>query len=246
MRLDLYLVENNYTKTRSQATDLIKRGFVEVDGKVITKAGFEVHTPFIKMKDKNSFVGRGGEKLQGAIIDFKLVFDGKIMIDIGSSTGGFTDCALSHGARKVYAYDVGKDQMDETLRQDPRIELHESTNILDVTLPEADIVTIDVSFTSIIPIMKHLQGFNHEVIALIKPQYEAGHITFKNGILKDIKKHEKILRSVLTEIHLLGFQLAGLKKSVLKGKMGNQEYILYIANNSQLLSIDHLVRGVLC
>jgi 23S rRNA (cytidine1920-2'-O)/16S rRNA (cytidine1409-2'-O)-methyltransferase len=246
MRLDLYLVEQNYTKTRSQATDLIKRGFVEVDGAIITKAGYEVETPFIKIKDKDAFVGRGGDKLKGAILDFKLSFDGKIMIDIGSSTGGFTDCALQHGAKKVYAYDVGRDQMDETLKLDQRIELHEETNVLDVQLPEADIITIDVSFTSILPIMKHLQGFEHEIIALIKPQFEVGHVSFKKGVLKDIKKHEKILYAVLTDIQMLGFHLSGLKKSQVKGKMGNQEYLLYIDKNDVHTSIDHLVRGVLC
>ena len=129
MRLDQYLVLKGYAKSRSQASDLIKRGLVEVDGNVISKQGFEVIEPLIKMLETSRFVSRSGEKLLGAILDFKIDLHGKIAIDIGSSTGGFTDCAIQMGAKFVYAYDVGSNQMDETLRLDSRIELHEETNI---------------------------------------------------------------------------------------------------------------------
>ena len=246
MRLDQYLVEQGYAKSRSQASDLIKRGLVEVDGVILTKQGTEVVNPSIKMLDSSRFVSRSGEKLLGAILDFKIDMYDKIAIDIGSSTGGFTDCALQHGCKFIYAYDVGQDQMDKQLRKDPRIELHEGTNILDVELPKADLIFIDVSFTSIKPIMKHIKGFQGEIIALIKPQFEAGPIHFKQGVLKDLKLHEIILYDVLNEVRNLGFSLYGLKKSSLKGKTGNQEYVLYIKDKKNIESIDRMVRDALC
>ena len=246
MRLDLYLVERGYVKTRSQAADLIKRGLVEVDGEIATKAGFEVTNPHINMLEISRFVSRAGEKLMGAILDFNLSLTDKIMIDVGSSTGGFTDCALKAGIKHVFAYDVGDQQLDSSLRGHPKISLYEKTNILDVELPFADMVTIDVSFTSVLPILAHFKGFSGEMVILIKPQYEAGPIHFKQGVLKDMKKHEKILYHVLEETRKLGFSIAGLKKSHLKGKMGNQEYILYVKNKPNEEHIPSLIRGVLC
>ena len=246
MRLDQYLVLHGYVKTRSQASDVIKRGYVKVNDDLVTKPGYEVKEPSIKMIEKPTFVSRAGEKLQGALIDFNIDLTGKIMIDVGSSTGGFTDCAIQSGIKKVYAYDVGTDQMDPSLSHLDIVELHEGTNILDVDLPFADIVTIDVSFTSILPIMNHFQGFQGEMVCLIKPQFEAGPMSFKQGVLKDLKIHQKILSHVTKTISELGFHIVGLKKSVLKGKMGNQEYVLYINPKGKMSSIDDIVRGVLC
>ncbi|MDY0074720.1 MAG: TlyA family RNA methyltransferase [Acholeplasmataceae bacterium] len=246
MRLDHFLLEQDYVKTRSQATDLIKRGLISVNGEIVTKAGYDVKSPVIKILKQDHFVSRAGEKLKGAILDFKIDFRDKIVIDIGASTGGFTDCALTYGAKHVYTYDVGSDQLDQKLASDHRVTKHENTNILDVQLPDADIILIDVSFTSILPIMKHLKGFPKEMVCLIKPQYEAGHMFFKQGVLKDLKIHEKILNERLLEMKHLGFSLFGLKKSHLKGKQGNQEYILYIKPHKNEESINQMVRGVLC
>lgn len=247
MRLDHFLLDHGYVQTRSQATDLIKRGLVSVDGIIVSKAGYDVNDDaLIKIFHESRFVSRAGDKLNQALIDLKATLHGKIIIDIGSSTGGFTQCALQSGAIKVFAYDVGKNQMDKTLASDPRIELHEETNILDVNIPDADVIVIDVSFTSIKPILSHLKGFQGEIIALIKPQYEAGPIHFKQGVLKDMKQHEKILYDVLSEVRKLGFSMDQLVPSSLKGKMGNQEYFLYIKPKKNIESIDHLIRGVLC
>lgn len=247
MRLDLFLVEQGYTKTRSQASDLIKRGLIAIDGNIQTKPGYDVkEDAFININQESRFVSRAGEKLNQAILDLKVSMHDKIVIDIGSSTGGFTDCALQHGAKKVYAYDVGHLQMDETLKQDIRIELHEDTNILDVELPDADMILIDVSFTSIKPILSHLRGFSHEIIALIKPQYEAGPIHFKQGVLKDMKIHEIILNDLLHDVRQMGFSIDQLIKSSLKGKMGNQEYVLYLKPKKNIEDITNLIRGVLC
>lgn len=245
MRLDIYLVEKNFVKTRSQAHDYIKRGLVLVDGNIITKAGFDVLEHTVKMVDKPRFVSRAGEKLLQAIVDFKLNFNDKIIVDIGSSTGGFTDCSLQHGAKHVYAYDVGTNQMDVDLRKNPNISLFEQTNILDVDLIENDITMIDVSFTSIIPILKHISKVSNEVICLIKPQFEAGHIKFKQGVLKDMKMHKIILKQVTDVCLQLGYYVYGLQKTHVLGKQGNQEYMMYIKKVVNHMNIDHLIGSVL-
>jgi len=246
MRLDLYLVEQNLVRTRSQATDLINRGLVLVNGIVASKAGIEISNQEVKLLDQIRFVGRGGEKLMHAILDLHLDMHDKIVIDIGSSTGGFTDCALQHGAKEVYSYDVGTEQMDAELKKDPRIHLFEETNILDVKIPDADFILIDVSFTSIKPILRHIKGFNKEIIALVKPQFEAGNINFKQGVLKDLKKHREILISVIDEARNLGFNVQQIIKSELKGKSGNQEYIIYIKNDHRQIDIKKMVGEVVC
>lgn len=244
MRLDHYLVEQDLVKSRSQATDLIKRGLVMVNNTIQQKPGYELkNDDFIEVIENSRFVSRAGEKLFKALLDFKVDLHDKIVIDIGSSTGGFTDCALQEGAKEVYSYDVGRHQMDETLKQDPRIHLFEETNILDVNLPEADIILIDVSFTSIKPIFRHIEGFKGEIIALIKPQYEAGPIHFKKGVLKDLKMHQKILVDVLTEVVSLGFDPIKLVKSELKGKQGNQEYLVYIKPGKPVIDIKRFVEN---
>jgi 23S rRNA (cytidine1920-2'-O)/16S rRNA (cytidine1409-2'-O)-methyltransferase len=247
LRLDLYLVMKNLTKTRSQASDFIQRGLVFVDGKVANKAGLEVSIDQdIQIKKETDFVSRAGDKLYQILSDFHISLHDKIIIDIGSSTGGFTDCSLKNGAQLIYAYDVGKNQMDESLKKDSRVILNEETNILDVRLPEADVILIDVSFTSILPIFKHIKGFQKEVIALIKPQYEAGNIRFKKGVLKDIKLHKEICTHILEEVTHLGFQIFDFKKSSLKGKSGNQEYLLYLKPSQKEFIIKKAIGEVVC
>ncbi len=247
MRLDQYLLEKNLVKSRSQATDYIKRGLVLNNEIVITKPGYQVKDEdLIKLVEEKHFVSRAGEKLYHALIDFNIDLNDKVVIDIGSSTGGFTECSLEKGAKLVYAYDVGSNQMDENLKKDSRIILNEQTNFLDVNRPEADMCLIDVSFTSILPIMKHLKGFDKEILALIKPQFEAGHNKFK-GVLKDKKVHEHILKNIVEEVLSLGFHIVDLKKAFIKGKKGNQEYILYI-NNDYKGHIDtkKVIGDILC
>ncbi len=228
MRLDLYMVSKKLVKSRSQATDYIKRGLVLVNDKEVLKPGYQVSDDdLIKCIEKVHFVSRAGEKLHHALIEFDIKLDGKIVMDVGSSTGGFTECSLNHGAALVYAYDVGTNQMDIKLRNDERIKLFEQTNILDVDIPEIDVCLIDVSFTSILPILNHLKGFQKEIIALIKPQFEAGHNQFK-GVIKDKKMYKNILNHVALEIDQMGYHIVSLKKAHIKGKKGNQEYVLYM------------------
>jgi 23S rRNA (cytidine1920-2'-O)/16S rRNA (cytidine1409-2'-O)-methyltransferase len=222
------MVSKELVKSRSQATDYIKRGLILVNDKEVLKPGYQVsESDLIKCIEKEHFVSRAGEKLHHALIEFDINLDGKIVMDIGSSTGGFTECSLQHGALLVYAYDVGTNQMDLELRKDARIKLFEQTNILDVDLPEVDVCLIDVSFTSILPILNHLKGFNKEIVALIKPQFEAGHNHFK-GVIKDKKMYKNILNHVILEIDQMGFHIVNLKKAHIKGKKGNQEYVLHI------------------
>ncbi len=232
MRLDRYLVEKGMVETRSQATDLIRRGLVFVDGDQAAKAGLMITCQKIEIRHERRFVGRGGEKLMHALLDFSLSLDGKIVIDIGSSTGGFTDCALQSGAVRVHAYDVGKDQMAERLRGDVRVDLHESTNILDVDLPDADVILIDVSFVSVIKVLRHVKDHPGEVIALIKPQFEAGPGRRKEGIVKDVRQHKAILMKVLREAQVLGYGIQGLAKATPKGSGGNQEYMVYLSKQT--------------
>ncbi len=246
MRLDHYLVEQGLATTRSQASDLIRRGLVLVDGVVASKTGIEINSQTIELISESKFVSRAGEKLYQALVDFNIDLHGKIAIDIGSSTGGFTDCALQNGIHFVYAYDVGTDQMDSKLRNHKQIELHEETNILSVQIPQADIIFIDVSFTSIKPILDHLKGFKGEMVCLVKPQFEAGPKYLKQGILKDQKRTEIVLVDVLNHVKNLGFFIGGLKKSSLKGKSGNQEYILYISLKDKHQNIDVLIGEALC
>ena len=240
MRLDVYLVDSRMVSTRSKASDLIKRKLCLINGNVATKPGMEVNgSENIEIIEKFSYVSRAGEKLKDAVASFGIDFKDVLVIDVGSSTGGFTDCSLQEGAKFVYAYDVGDNQFDSNLKKDSRIELHENTNILDVVLPKSDMVLIDVSFTSVIPIISHFMSHDSEYIVLIKPQYEAGKTFFKGGILKDKKLHVEIVLKVLDFIKTLGFYPYNFKPSILKGKTGNQEYLLYFGTKKKDISVNN-------
>jgi 23S rRNA (cytidine1920-2'-O)/16S rRNA (cytidine1409-2'-O)-methyltransferase len=228
MRLDLYLLSNNFVVTRSQATDLIKRGFVYVDGQKITKPGFQITSQIIKIEEKKFFVSRGGEKLYQVLIDFNIDLQDKVAIDIGASTGGFSDCLLSMGVKTIYAYDVGKDQLHEKLKKDSRVISYEQTNILNVNLPDADFIVIDVSFTSIKPIFEHIKNHAADVLALIKPQFEIGKTKLKQGVVKDKKAIMQILNDIENFVLKLDYDITNLKPSVILGKEGNQEYFIYL------------------
>ena len=242
MRLDQYLVKHQYLKSRSQATDYIKRGLISINDKVVLKPNHQIKDDdLIKINQKIEFVSRAGEKLYYALETFNISLKDKIVIDVGSSTGGFTDCSLKMGAKLVYAYDVGSNQMEKNLRLNPNIKLFEQTNFLHVEIPDANVCLIDVSFTSILPILKHLQSFNQEIIALIKPQFEVGKQKFR-GVVKNKKLLKHTLTHVLNEIHQLGFHMININKAHIKGKKGNQEYVLYI--NNQMKSNDKIMEKI--
>lgn len=227
MRLDLYIA-SKFNKTRTQAQSLIKDGQILVNDKVELKPSFNVENQTVVIVEDLPFVSRGGMKLLDAIQSFNLDLTNKIMADIGSSTGGFTDCALKHGIQKVYAYDVGTDQLHQSLRNDLRVISFEQTNILDVTLSEdVNFVTIDVSFTSVKPILAHLKQKALYVV-LVKPQFEVGIKDIKKGIVKDKLKQKMVLEGIIQYANNLGFKVLAQKPSDLLGKMGNQEYFLLL------------------
>jgi 23S rRNA (cytidine1920-2'-O)/16S rRNA (cytidine1409-2'-O)-methyltransferase len=198
-RLDQLLVTRGLVSTRSQAESWIKLGKVKVAGKTISKPGFFVN-PDVELivETDERYVSRAGLKLASVTQALKLDFRDKIVLDVGSSTGGFTDYALQHGAHKVYAVDVGTDQLHPSLRDDTRIELHEKTDIRSFTLADKpDIVVIDVSFISLRDILPHvatISGSETAVVAMVKPQFEAGQAQVNKGVIKNDAVRRQILK----------------------------------------------------
>ncbi len=229
MRLDNYLTNKNPEYTRSKITDLIKRGFVKVNDKTVNKAGFKVYDgDIIKLEKENVYVSRGADKLKHALSTFNLSFDNLIVVDVGSSTGGFTEIALESNAKLVYAYDVGTNQLDPRLKENDKVLSFEGTNILDVVLPLNDICIVDVSFTSVIPILNHLKDQTNEIIFLLKPQFEVDRKDLKKGILKDLRKHNDVIKKITDFINDINYKIKGFTRSSVKGKEGNTEYFFYI------------------
>ncbi|RLC56795.1 MAG: TlyA family rRNA (cytidine-2'-O)-methyltransferase, partial [Chloroflexota bacterium] len=203
-RLDVLLVERGLAESRTQAQRLIRAGLVRVAGQVADKPGTQVATnAAITLQARPRFVSRGGEKLEAALVRFGLDVRGWVAADVGASTGGFTDCLLQHGARRVYAIDVGYGQLDWRLRNDPRVVVMERTNARYLeSLPEpVDLVTVDVSFISlglILPMAVRWLKPGGQVVALIKPQFEAGRREVgKGGVVRDPQVHRRVLERVL-------------------------------------------------
>ena len=237
VRLDSLLIERGLVTTRQQAIGLILSGNILVDGIKIEKAGKAVpEDAEIVVKETLRYVGRGGLKLEEAIRSFNLNVKDKSAIDIGASTGGFTDCLLQHGAKKVYAVDVGYGQLHWRLRQDPRVINIEKTHILKfdwrLIQDPIDIATVDLSFisvTRIFPVLcEHLQQ-SATVIILVKPQFEVGKGEVgKGGIVRDKDKIQKAVDKVISHAVKAGFKVRGLINSPITGQKGNIEYLLYI------------------
>ena len=234
-RIDVYMTEELGIKSRSKAQELIRGGFVTCNSKTVTKTGlFITDSDEIVIADNEvlKFVSRGGLKLQGAINEFGLNLSGKTVLDIGSSTGGFTDCALQNGAKKVIAVDVGTDIMDADLRKDPRIELHENTDIR--TFPseaykDIDLAVCDASFISLPVALKNLgaSGIGFRLMALIKPQFECGPklaSKFK-GVITDEAVRDEIVKRVVSDMEAIGFRFLKIAPSPIKGGDGNVEFI---------------------
>ena len=237
-RLDVILVNNGLASSRDNAKRTIMAGLVTVDGIVETKSGqkFDVDSEF-KVKDKLlKYVSRGGLKLEKAIQSFNIKLNGCYAVDMGASTGGFTDCMLMNGALKVYALDVGYGQLDYKLRVDPRVINMEKTNIryLDTSLIEEpiDFISIDVSFISLrhmFPVASKILKDAGAVMCLIKPQFEAGREQVgKKGIVRDSKVHVEVIENVIGYASDNGLYPHGLDYSPVKGTKGNIEYLLYL------------------
>lgn len=238
MRLDQYLVSKGYFSSREKALRAIKGESVFVNNKLITKPAFDVNeSDNISVNNANicPYVSVGGLKLERAINYFNLDFKDKIVLDIGSSTGGFTDCALAHGAKLCYSVDVGKNQLDTSLRYNPKVKVFEETNILDFNTDVIfDYLVMDVSFISITKIIPHIMRFLNKknmLVCLIKPQFEVGTIKLKNGVVKDKNKHKEVIDLIHSFIHGLGIYINDLTYSTQKGKTGNIEYLIIVSKN---------------
>lgn len=236
MRLDVYLTENKICKSRAAAQSLIKNGGVTLNGKAVTKNSIEVsendNVSVIEQKQLK-YVGRGGLKLERALELWRFDLNGALCVDIGASTGGFTDCMLQNGARKVYAVDVGRDQLDGKLRADSRVVSLEQTDIRDFSLPEneqADFIGTDVSFISLKMIFPHIYRLlksSGYAVTLIKPQFEAGRKNLsKKGIVRDEKVRLSIVENIKNCALQCGFEIIGTEVSPITGGDGNTEYLL--------------------
>lgn len=234
MRLDLYLTDKGFFNSRSKAQAAIKNKSISINDKIVDKPSFEVEeTDMVKVLfDSIRYVSRGGYKLEGAIKEFGLDFKDKIVLDIGASTGGFSDCAIQNGAKLVYAVDVGSAQLDESLKQNPKVVSFENTNILDLNLDIAfDFLVMDVSFVSIIhliPAIKKYLNKNNVLVCLIKPQFEAGKMIGK-GVIKDKKTHLAILDDVYKKLKNEGLYINKIAPSMIKGGSGNIEFVSLIS-----------------
>lgn len=237
-RLDVLLVKRNLAESREKAKAIIMSGNVFVEGQREDKAGStfseEVH---IEVKgSKLPYVSRGGLKLEKAIANFDVELQDKVCTDVGSSTGGFTDCMLQNGARKVFAIDVGTNQLAWKLRQDERVVCMEKTNIRYVT-PEdlgetIDFSSIDVSFISLTKVLLPIRNYlkeNGQIVALIKPQFEAGREKVgKKGVVREKSTHYEVIEMVLSYAVSIGFQVLDLDFSPIKGPEGNIEYLAHL------------------
>ncbi len=237
-RIDVLLVERGFYESREKAKAALMAGLVLVNDEPVDKSGMKVaRTADIKVKGAlHPYVSRGGLKLEKAIRKFDIDLNGRVMLDIGASTGGFTDCALQNGASYVYAIDVGYNQLDWSLRQDERVNVMERTNFrytepADLVGPPPTFASIDVSFISlklILPALSTLLSVGSGIVALIKPQFEAGREKVgKSGVVRDSAVHRDVLRTVLTAAAELGYSLQDITFSPITGGEGNIEFLAY-------------------
>jgi len=257
-RLDALLVERGLAESRSQAQRLIMAGQVRVAGQVALKPGQRVAADApIEVARPPRFVSRGGEKLAAALEAFPIAVAGRVCADVGASTGGFTDCLLQHGAARVYALDVGKGQLHWKLRRDPRVVVMEGTNARYVArLPEpVSLVTIDVSFISLRVILPVVHGWFPEplrpsgrgdVVALIKPQFEAGRreAARGRGVIRDPAVHRRVLQDILGFAQTHGYGVRGLIRSPIRGPKGNVEFLAWLTVDGPPTAEDTLATWI--
>lgn len=252
-RLDKILVDLGFFETKSKAAAAILAGNVMIGTEVISKAGYQIDSSKeydFKVKSM-PFVSRGGFKLKKALESFDVIVKDRICFDAGASTGGFTDCLLQNGAKFVYAVDVGYGQLDWKIRSSNQVKTIEKTNLKICTKsdiysenePMADLLVSDLSFISLTKVLPNLKTLlnpkEHEMICLIKPQFEAGkELVEKGGVVKDKKTHEQVIENVLTCIKELGYIIKGLTYSSIKGPAGNIEYLVWFATKGEEVEIS--------
>lgn len=254
-RLDVLLVEQGFFESRENAKRHIMAGIILVNDFPVDKPGTKVARD-ARLRIKGHvmpYVGRGGYKLEKALKVFPITAKDVVMADIGASTGGFTDCALQHGAKKVYAIDVGYNQLDWKLRQDPRVVNLEKTNIKNVTEEtlgeKVDLIATDISFISVLKIMPAARLIlkpDGNMVILIKPQFEAGREKVgKGGIVRDPAVHEEVIRDVVDKAFQEGFMTKELTWSPIKGGSGNIEFLAFLRHRShenEALPTDQAIR----
>ena len=243
IRLDSYLADNGLAPSREKAKALIMAGVVYVDNQKCDKAGtFITEKMQVEVRGTGlKYVSRGGLKLEKAMQEFSVRLEGKICMDIGASTGGFTDCMLQNGAEKVFSVDVGYGQLAWKLRTDERVVNMERTNIRYVTLEqigtELDFASVDVAFISlrlVLPVAYALLKEGGEVVALIKPQFEAGKEKVgKKGVVKEKATHVEVVKAIYQVSQEIGFSVLGLDFSPIKGPEGNIEYLIYLKKGGE-------------
>lgn len=236
-RLDKILVERRLVASREEGRGRILAGDVWVNDRPVTKAGTLLdESVAIRLKAALPYVSRGGSKLEKALREFAVEVRGKVVLDVGASTGGFTDCLLAHGASRVYAVDVGYGQLDWKLRNDPRVLVFERTNIRYLKLSDlpraADFATIDVSFISlrlVLPQVKTLLHSGAPVVALIKPQFEVGKGKVgKGGVVRSGEEHQRVIDEISSAALALDYQVARVTESPLLGPKGNKEFFIHL------------------
>jgi len=242
IRADLLLTRRNLVNSREKAKMAIEKSLVFANGKLVKKPSelIDEEVEIILKSEPLRYVGKGGLKLEKALNVFKINVSGLICMDIGASTGGFTDCMLQNGAKKVYAVDVGENQLDKSLLSDSRVINMEKTNIKDIDLlkikDKIDFITVDVSFISlkwVLPEVYRILRDNGSCVCLIKPQFEIGkELLPKSGVVRDRKLHKKVLTDVLKYINDNKFSIKNIDFSPIMGSKGNIEYLAYIYKSS--------------
>lgn len=246
-RLDVLLVKNKMFQSRERAKESIAAGLIYVNGKQLKKCGAKIDiNSKIEFKGEHiPYVSRGGLKLEKALADFNINLSNKSCLDIGASTGGFTDCMLQNGAEKVYAIDVGTDQLHEDLRNNSRVVSMEQTNVRYIKVDDigecCDFASIDVSFISlqkVLPSVVELLNDSGQIMALIKPQFEAGKSALnKKGVIKDKKVHKQVVRNLVTFINNNNLKVIDFNYSPVKGPNGNIEYLINITKEEGEISL---------
>ena len=252
MRLDKFICEK-FNISRSKAQQMIKNQLIYVKEQMVDKVSFEVdNQDEIVVKEHKNYVSRGAYKLLGAIQDFKLNFNDKIVLDIGASTGGFTEVALEHGAKKVYSVDIGKDELDESLRENKKVVNLSGIDFRELVFDrcfDVNFIVGDISFISlknIFPKIIELFGNKIEICILFKPQFECGKDLAKKykGVVKNRAIHIKLLKDFCSYLQSSNFVISGLTYSKIKGKSGNIEYLFYLnGENTIPFEIDSVVEN---
>ena len=252
-RLDTYLVDLGLSESREKAKRMIMAGLVIVDGKRVDKPGHQVRGgEKVVLLEPPRYISRGGYKLENAIRRFSIDLRGKVCLDVGSSTGGFTQCLLEFGAGKVYAIDVGRGQLHPSLREDKRVIFYEKLDARSVSrehVPEkVDLITVDVSFISVTKVIHSLLEFLKEdglLLVLVKPQFELSPKDVRKGIVKDINKKRKALKKVIDYMIEMGLVIMGVMKSSPRGTKGNEEFFVLAGFRGDNIDIENSVKNAL-